>query len=359
MRTPAGTRMRDIMGLRRVRPRLAGALALAAATACGDLGVDAQRRELAPYMNTDSMGVVPSDVVRIPLRTRRELVESSAAAASAAQPGIFFTINDSGGEPVLFAFDSTGADRGAWRVSNARNVDWEAASVGPCAEADTGTGATTARPRVAAPRCVYIGDVGDNPRRRATSAIYRVSEPWALSADRALIPQASTGELLAERLTFRYADGPHNVEAMYVSPDTTIYLITKPRLADAAGRPRPALVFRIPAGAWARRDTAVAELADSLPAIVPGSAPLRVVTDAALSPDSRYVAVRTYVQVYVFAADPATGRVRNSGPPGVCNVAGLRERAGEGVGWWGATGKLLLTSEDRRSPLHVVACPLP
>jgi hypothetical protein len=151
-----------------------------------------------------------------------------------------------------------------------------------------------------------------------------------------------------------------------------VYLITKPRLTDAARRPRPALVFRIPAGAWARSDaaaqtaggaapagTAVAELLDSLPAIVPGSAPMRVVTDAALSPDARYVAVRTYAQVYVFAADSATGRIRASVRPSVCNIAGLREPGGEGIGWWGATGRLVLTSEGRRSPMHVIACPLP
>ena len=335
---------------------IAGALALAA---CGDSGEGQRRRPKDAYADTDSMGVVPTDVGRIPLRTRRELVESSAAAASAAQPGIIFTINDSGGEPVLFAFDTAGFDRGAWRVAGARNVDWEAASVGPCARGDTAARDTAARARAGPPSCVYIGDVGDNPQRRPTSAIYRVREPWALSADRASLARDSAGAMSAERLTFRYADRPHNVEAMYVAPRGDVYLITKPRLTDGAGRLRPALVFRIPADAWGRPDTAVAELKDSLPALVPGSAPMRTVTDAGLSPDSRYLAVRTYAQVYIFAVDSATGRVRASVPPGVCNIAGLREPTGEGVGWWGGTRKLVLTSENRRSPIHVVACPLP
>ena len=207
------------MGLTRGRWRLAGVVAVALA-ACDGPMIDAQRNgERAPYADTDSMGVVPKDVVRIPLRTRRELVESSAAAASVAQPVIIFTINDSGGEPVLFAFDTAGTDRGAWWVTNARNVDWEAAAVGPCAPGDT-----TARPQAGSPHCVYIGDVGDNPQRRATSAIYRVREPWAMSADRASLTQPSASELTPERLTFRYADRPHNVEAMYVAPDGATYI---------------------------------------------------------------------------------------------------------------------------------------
>jgi len=36
---------------------------------------------------------------------------------------------------------------------------------------------------------------------------------------------------------------------------------------------------------------------------------MRTITDASLSADSRYVAVRTYGQVFVFDADTATGKV--------------------------------------------------
>src|ERR1041385_7437278 len=76
----------------------------------------------------DSMGAVPTAVVTVDLRSRRDLVENSAAAMSAWQPGVLFTINDSGNEALLFALDTPGADRGAWRVQGSTDIDWEAAS---------------------------------------------------------------------------------------------------------------------------------------------------------------------------------------------------------------------------------------
>jgi hypothetical protein len=102
----------------------------------------------------------------------------------------------------------------------------------------------------------------------------------------------------------------------------------------------------------------VAQRTDSL-AIVPGSAPFRQVTDAALSPDVRLLAVRTYLQVYIFATDPATGAVRRAVPPTLCNIAGLDERQGEGIGWLGAARELVVTSEGRSELAHIILCPLP
>jgi hypothetical protein len=265
---------------------------------------------------------------------------------SFAQPGVFFTINDSGNDPLLFALDTTGADRGVWRVQGATNVDWEAASVGPC-------GANRAIvPAVAMPdECVYIGDTGDNGEKRATRVIYRVPEPRAERA-------GFNGELSADALRYRYPDGPHDVEAMYVPPNGDIYLITKRPRRDAAGRLRPALVFMLPADAWGKPDPVVAQLVDSL-AIIPGSAPLRYITDAALAPDEHALAVRTYAQIFTFAVDPATGRVRGAIPPAICNIVALDVWQGEGITWLGRSNKLLLTSEGHNSPLQIVECPMP
>ena len=67
------------------------------------------------------------NVATIPLRSRR-LNENSAALMSQRQPGVWFTINDSGNAPELFALDTLGASRGVWRVSGVSNIDWDAAS---------------------------------------------------------------------------------------------------------------------------------------------------------------------------------------------------------------------------------------
>lgn len=289
------------------------------------------------YTATDSMGVAARDISTVRLRAPRELVENSAAAMSARQPGVLFSINDSGNDPLLFALDTSGASRGVWRVLGATNVDWESASVASCA-----VGTPTAS-------CVYIGDTGDNNARHPFRVIYKVREPTASGA---------RDTISAERLRYRYADGPHDVESMYVAPNGDIELITKRPAAGGAGRLRPALVFSIGAGAWREKGFATAVLVDSLP-IVPGSAPLRLITDAALSPDAKHLAVRTYAQVYVFATDQATGLVNHAIAPSVCNIVPLGEPQGEGVTWADSRGRLVFTSEGRGVPLHLATCPLP
>lgn len=322
--------------------RLMGAVvgaAIVGGCATPDTG-QAQRQRSS---TADSMVALPSSVVAIRLQTRPELTENSAATLSPSQPGVFFTINDSGNQPLLFAFDSTGADRGAWRVTGVRNVDWEAASVGPCSIPNPGAASSST--------CVYIGEVGDNDAKRPTHAIYKVQEPAAQGV-------GYLGAVSPTALVYRYPDRAHDVEAMYVAPNGDTFLITKRQLRDETRRRRPALVFMLPASAWSSNALVVATLIDSLP-IVPGSARGRQITDAALSPDGRHLAVRTYTEVYVFVTDSATGRVNATVAPSVCPIGAFERMQGEGVAWFGRSGRLLLTAEGRDSQMHSIDCPTP
>jgi hypothetical protein len=106
-------------------------------------GAEPQRAGPSLDLGADSMGVVP-DAWRIPVRGPRELEENSGAAMSVRQPGVWFTINDSEHDPVLYALDTAGRSRGSWRIAGARNRDWESVALGPC-------GGT------ADEHCLYIG----------------------------------------------------------------------------------------------------------------------------------------------------------------------------------------------------------
>jgi hypothetical protein len=281
------------------------------------------------------MGATPRDISTVALHAAPGLTEASAAAMSATQSGVLYTINDSGNDALLYAVDTTGRDRGVFKVLGSTNVDWESAAVAPCAPN-------------ARSSCVYIGDTGDNNSRHPFRVIYRTPEP-----------EASGGRhtVRADRLRYTYTDGPHDVEAMYVAPSGDIVLITKRPSGGGGGRLRPALVFTLPLAAWNARGIVNASLVDSLP-IVPGSAPLRLITDAALSPDAKHLAVRTYAQVYVFAI-AASGLVDHRIPPSVCNIVPLGEAQGEGVTWADNRGRLVFTSEGLNAPLHLATCPLP
>ncbi len=321
-----------------IRRTRVGVLILTAVFAACDRSANGDTGRGA-YVDTDSMGVLPAAISTVPLHARPELLENSVAVMSRSQPGVFYSMNDSDNEPLVFALDTTGHDRGLWRVTNATNIDWESASLGPCGQA------------AHAATCLYIGDTGDNESDYPTRAIYRAAEPSAAQS------AGVNGAFTAEKLTYVYSDGPHNVEAMYVGPNGDMFFIAKspPRARD--GHLRPALLYRLPASAWSAT-RAIAELTDSL-SIVPGSAPLRVVTDASLSPDGRHLAVRTYEQVFVYATDSTTGRVDHSVAPAICNIVSLGEAQGEGISWVDNRGRFIFTSEGGASPLVIATCPLP
>lgn len=286
-------------------------------------------------------GTAPRDVSRLGAFMAKPITESSAAVRSFGHDGVYWTLNDSGNDERLFAFDTTGRDLGAVRVTGARNRDWEAMATGPCE----------------AGRCLYIGDVGDNLARHKAVVVWRIAEPTPPGAAR----RSDSEPAIA--IAVQYPEGPRDVEAMWVDADTVLWLATKRPLRDAGKRWRPSLLYRVPASAWRSASTAMpppvrAELVDSLP-IVP-RAERSFVTDAAMSNPfgdparDSLLAVRTYGEVLVFRVR------RSSGRPlallGRCELASLREKQGEGVSWL-PDGRLLLTSEKRAAALHGVRCP--
>lgn len=286
--------------------------------------------------------VLPISVLRVETTIHSSLVENSVAVTSRRQPGIVFGLNDSGHRPWLFAFDSSGRDRGRWEVVGASNRDWEAASLGPCAASD------------ATESCIYVGDVGDNDARRPYVTIYRIAEPDA-GAGSFEKPRPIS---VLDQLRVRYADHPHDVEAMWINGEGTLYLITKRRLLDAQRKPRPSLIFSVPASAWDSSGVVTASLVDSLP-IIPGSAGGRQVNDASLSADGNLLAVRTYTEIFVFVMEPETRLPVSGQTPEPCSIRQLREEQGEGIAWWFDQRRLILTSERERAPFHIVECPLP
>ena len=235
------------------------------------------------------------------------LDESSGVAASRRQPGVLWTLNDSGNDASIFATDTLGRDHGALMVSGAENRDWEAIALGPCGARD----------------CLYIADTGDNEQNLRTARIYRVSEPP--------IPARSPRTRAVEALEFRYPGGSRDVEAAFIGGDGTVYLITK-------GQGSAPTAYRIRPEAWEEDKTASAEAIGKLP-LDSGSLGNRV-TDAALSPSGDRVAVRTYLAVYLFTLTSRGTLV----PLGVaCDAAGLQLQ-GEGISWLDDR-VLVLTSE--------------
>lgn len=245
--------------------------------------------------------------------------ESSGLAISRHHPGVYWTHNDSGDQPRVYAFDSTGAPLRTFEVAGARAVDWEDMDAGPC---------PLVGPQGPYPRCLYLADFGDNARGRDTLTVYVVAEP-DLQASPDTLP-------LLGRVRFRYPDEPHDAELLAVSPVGDLVVVTK-------GRTRSVLLYTLPAA-----DLRAALAADRAVTLAPGrTLPIqpdgrigRMVTGGSFRADGRELAVRTYTEVY-FVPWPL-------GPPGRevgrrCVLARL-DGGGEALAYLGPD-TLLLTSE--------------
>lgn len=147
------------------------------------------------------------------------ITESSGLVASRTSPGSYWTHNDAGNEPLLYAFDSQGRSRGVWRVTGATSYDWEDLSTGPGPKPGT--------------NYLYIGDIGDNAGTRSEIVIYRIPEPVIPNGIPVSIAQRPNTTETAEAIRLRYPDGSHNSEALLVHPWTgCIYLVVKEKSSN-------------------------------------------------------------------------------------------------------------------------------
>ena len=139
-----------------------------------------------------------------------EIAEPSGLVASPAHPGVFWTHNDSGDAPRLFAIDGAGELVAEFRVDGATHRDWE-----DIAADDAGH--------------LYIGDFGNNANARRDLVVYRIAEPNPYGAQRVA--------RVDRVLRFRYADQfaypaarrrNFDAEALFWM-DGALYLFTKHR----------------------------------------------------------------------------------------------------------------------------------
>jgi hypothetical protein len=176
---------------------------------------------------------------------------------------------------------------------------------------------------------LWVGDIGDNDRRRATVAVI-------------VVP--ARGEPILHRLT--YPDGPHDAEALLVGANGVPTVVTKEVGRAGVYRPGTALGGIGP--------TPLVRVADvDLPASDTPGGPLgglgsRTVTGAATSADGAVVALRTYTDAWLFAVpsgDPAAVPAALRGAP--VRVPLPDEPQGEALAFT-ADGTLLSGSETRR-----------
>ncbi len=214
------------------------------------------------------LGASPESLARLVKRGKIQdpsIIESSGLVRSSRWPDIFWTHNDSGGNPFIYPIRGDGSAVGASgngsgiEVTGSENVDWEDITLD-----DRGY--------------LIIGDIGNNVSDRKTLALYRVKEPDPFG-DR------ETGA--AEKIPIYFPERPYrafNTEALFWARGS-IYLLTKTRRGQNTG------LYRL--------DTA--EPGEKTPLIRTGALDFESpVTSADASPDGRFLAVLTYDAIWLF-----------------------------------------------------------
>lgn len=256
--------------------------------------------------------------------------ESSGLAASHLNPNVYWTHNDSGDGPFVYAFDATGASRGVFRVAGAHARDWEDMGVGPGPERGKSY--------------LYLGDIGDNNEVREEIVVYRVAEPTLTAADKALTKAKPGTTKPAEAIRLRYPDGKHDAETLLVHPTSgNIYVVTKIMLRNASVYVATAPVTTGQAITMKR----IGEI--RIPSLLGGT-----LTGGSISPDGRRVAFCDYLQGYE-AELPRTSK--NFDDIWKQKITGFnlgQREQGEAIAYRSDGKALLATSEGKSPPLYQV-----
>lgn len=244
-------------------------ISLSAISACHSVSSSHRGTKTADGRNSDNYQT-PQIVGTI---SSNEIRESSGLAASRCQENVFWTHNDSGDEALVYALDKKGEKLGTWKVSGAKNVDWEDIATlknenGEC--------------------FLFIGEIGNNARERGEFTVYRIKEPKISDADKDSTKKNPSATENAESIKFTYPDIRHDAETLMIHPQTgDIYILTK-RVSDSAG------VYKLKSNFDLNKTNTLKKIADiSVPAIPNG-----LLTGGDISPDGKRVAVCDYFNGY-------------------------------------------------------------
>jgi hypothetical protein len=253
--------------------------------------------------------------------------ESSGLVASRTRPGAYWTHNDSGDGPFVYAFNATGASLGTWKVVGATAIDWEDIAAGPGPDPKS--------------TYLYIGDIGDNNKSRDEIVVYRLTEPPITPKDRKSTKSKPGLTERAEVFRLRYPDGKHDAEALLVHPVTgDLYVVSKVALSNAS-------VYSATAPLTAGKVITLKRLGElKLPSLFGG-----IITGGDISPDGKRLALCDYFQGYE-AVLPA--RARSFDAIWQERLTGFslgKRKQGESIAYRLDGRALLATSEGKSSEL--------
>lgn len=240
-----------------------------------------------------------------------QINEASGIVASAAYQDVLYVHNDSGDTARFFALNGSCRTRATFVLTGVQARDWEDVSRGP-----RGT--------------LWLGDIGDNTASRDRGVLlHRVVEPRPSATGTVQVPSVA--------FRFRYADGPHDAEALLVHPRTGQVLIVTKGFAGGT-------VYAAPLPLQAGKPNILTEV---------GRVPVPQVTGGDISPDGTHVVLRNYTAAYEWAVDgdDVTGALK--GEPTRIPLPGSPQ--GEAITYTRDGRSLIVTSEGGGAAVQEVS----
>ena len=273
--------------------------------------------------NSDSSGY--GAPTQLAILKDKSVKESSGLVASRNSPGVYWTHNDSGDGPFIYAVDTRGGLKSVWRVTGAKAQDWEDMASGPGP--------------VSGKTYLYIGDICDNQEKRREIIVYRVPEPDAKAANGTKRKPLSTEQ--AEIIRLRYPDGAHNAETLLVHPRTgNLYIVLKVPFGNPG-------IYEAKAPLRTDRQLTLTQVGTlNVPILFGG-----LITGGSISPDGRRVAFCDYLQGYeaVLPGSEASFDTIWTRPLSILDLGGRKQ--GEAIAYRLDGKALLMTSEGSPMPL--------
>jgi hypothetical protein len=224
---------------------------------------------------------------------------------------VFWTHNDSGGDPVIFAVTAGCRLIARFSVLNADNDDWEAITADSAGN-------------------LYLGDIGNNWNSRRDLVVYRVPEPDPYSRKRTVRSDLALHFAYGDQRSFSVVGNwNYDAEALFWM-DGAVYILTKHR-AD-----HRTTLYRLPPTGQVGKAILEPAAALDLHFTLAGNA-----TGASLYPEVGGLAVLTYRTIYLFGR---TGDVEFTAL-GQIDLRKYRVKQVEGIAWDG--DDLLFVDEKR------------
>jgi len=257
----------------------------------------------------------------------KSVSESSGLVASRTTPGAYWTHNDSGDGPFIYAFDTRGDSFGTFRVTGAQSRDWEDIAAGPGPQPNKSY--------------LYIGDIGDNNAIRPEVIVYRVAEPSLSATSRQFTKKRPGSTEPADAIRLKYPDGKHDAEALLVHPRTgNLYIVTKVLIANSA-------VYEAVAPFTAGQSITMRRIGEvRVPSLFGG-----VITGGSISPDGRRVALCDYFQGYEIVLPAGSSNFDDIWKQRMVGFDLGKRKQGESITYRRDGKALLATSEGKQSPL--------